>query len=58
MNHKYEDDNKRFTVGTSNWSKTESHITDKCLASKYDEVNDAHTSNHENTPKVMNRKWR
>lgn len=56
MNHKYEDDNKHFTVDTSNHDGTESCITDKCLASKYPEANDAHISNHENMPETMNRK--
>ena len=56
MNHKYEDKNKRFTVDTLKNDGTESHITDKCLASKYPEVNNAHISNHENTPEAMNRK--
>ena len=43
-------------VDTSKSDGMESHITDKCLVSKYTEVNDAHISNHENTPEAMNRK--
>ena len=35
-------------VITSKSDGKESHVTDKCLASKYPEVNDAFVSNHKN----------
>ena len=43
-------------AGTSRSDGTKSHITDKCLASKYPEFNDACISNHKNTLETRNRK--
>ena len=56
MNHICEDDNKICNVVTLKSDGKESHITDKCLACKYAEVNDTFVSNHKNTSKVMDRK--
>ena len=56
VNHICEDDNKICNIGTSKSDGAESHIADKCLGSKYSEVNDPPISNHRNTPEAMNKK--
>ena len=43
-------------VITSKRDGKESHVTDKCLASKYPEVNVSFVSNHKNTSEAMDRK--
>ena len=51
LNHICEENNKTCNVGTLKRDGAESHITDKCLASKYSEVNDAPIANHKNHQK-------
>ena len=43
-------------VITSKSDGKESHVTDKCLRSKYPEVNDAFVSNHKNASEAMDKK--
>lgn len=43
-------------VITSKSDGKESHVTDKCLASKYPEVNYAFVSNHKNASEAMDKK--
>lgn len=43
-------------VITSKSDGTESHVTDKCLVSKYPEVNDAFVSNHKNASEATDKK--
>ena len=56
INNICENDDKSCNVGTLISDATKSHITDKCVASKYPEINDMPMSYHKNTPEAMNRK--
>lgn len=56
MNQICEDNNKVCNVGTSKSDGAESHITNKCLASKYSEINNVLITNHKNTPEKMTEK--